>query len=146
MIFQTSLVYCTKCKTKTETKDIKTLVGKNEKPYQKGKCRICNTNKISFLVSTKDSKTNTNKQPPVINVLENKVAGDLISLSAELHKPARRNYIRRKTLVYGIDDLWQVDLVEMDTGDIKGISKINKGIKYLLTIIETSPSVSTSRK
>ena len=47
---------------------------------------------------------------------------------------ARRNYPRRRTLVHGIDDLWQVDLVEMDTGKIKEISKINKGIQYLLTI------------
>ena len=36
----------------------------------------------------------------------------------------------------GIDDLWQADLVEMDSGTLKGISKLNKGYKYLLTIID----------
>lgn len=55
----------------------------------------------------------------------------------ELHKPARRNYPRRSTITLGIDDLWQADLVEMDSGNLKGISKINKGYKYLLTIIDT---------
>ncbi|XP_070170801.1 uncharacterized protein [Polyergus mexicanus] len=34
----------------------------------------------------------------------------------ELHKPARRNYPRRSTITLGIDDLWQADLVEMDSG------------------------------
>ncbi|XP_070172160.1 uncharacterized protein [Polyergus mexicanus] len=55
----------------------------------------------------------------------------------ELHKPARRNYPRRSTITLGIDNLWQADLVEMDSGNLKGISKINKGYKYLLTIIDT---------
>ena len=54
----------------------------------------------------------------------------------ELLKPARRNYPLRRTLVYGIDDLWQANLVEMDTGNTKIISKINKEIKYLLTVID----------
>lgn len=55
----------------------------------------------------------------------------------ELHKPARRNYPRRSTITLGVDDLWQADLVEMDSGNLKGISKINKGYKYLLTVIDT---------
>lgn len=55
----------------------------------------------------------------------------------ELHKQVRRNFPRRKVITLGIDDLWQADLVEMDTGNIKGISKINNGFKYLLTIIDT---------
>ena len=38
--------------------------------------------------------------------------------------------------MYGIDDLWQADLVEMDSGNLKGISKINKGYKYMITIID----------
>lgn len=31
----------------------------------------------------------------------------------ELHKAARRIYPRRKTVLKGINDLWQIDLVEM---------------------------------
>jgi transposase InsO family protein len=48
----------------------------------------------------------------------------------ELHKPARKNYPRRKMIMKAIDDLWQIDLVEMQK-----FSKINKGYKYILTII-----------
>ena len=49
----------------------------------------------------------------------------------ELHKPARKNFARRKVKIKGIDDLWQADLAEMGT-----YAKINKGFKYLLTVID----------
>lgn len=50
----------------------------------------------------------------------------------ELHKPARKNFIRRHVTVKGIDDLWQADLVEMIP-----YSAENKGYRYLLTVIDT---------
>jgi len=31
----------------------------------------------------------------------------------ELHAPARRNFSQRRVIVWGYDDLWQADLVEM---------------------------------
>jgi len=34
-------------------------------------------------------------------------------LARELHAPARKNFLRRKVVTLGIDDLWQADLVEM---------------------------------
>ena len=49
----------------------------------------------------------------------------------ELHKPARRNYPRRKVDIRGLDETWQADLVEMVS-----YSRYNKGYKYLLTIID----------
>ncbi len=49
----------------------------------------------------------------------------------ELHKPARRNYPRRKFDVRGLDETWQADLVEMQP-----YSKENKGYRYLLTVID----------
>lgn len=49
----------------------------------------------------------------------------------ELHRPARKNFVRRKVFVKGIDDLFQVDLVEM-----KPYAKVNKGKKYILMIID----------
>ena len=50
----------------------------------------------------------------------------------ELHKQARKNFIRRKVVMKGIDDLWQADLVEMGA-----YSLYNKNYRYLLTIIDT---------
>lgn len=48
----------------------------------------------------------------------------------ELHKPARKNFPRRCTVLKGINDLFQGDLVE-----IGKYSKVNKNFKYLFTII-----------
>lgn len=53
------------------------------------------------------------------------------SLVEELHKPARRNYPRRKFNMRGLDETWQADLVEMQP-----YARENKDIKYLLTIID----------
>lgn len=49
----------------------------------------------------------------------------------ELHKPARKVYQRRPTILKGIDDLWQADLVEMIP-----YARENKGYRYLLTVID----------
>ena len=49
----------------------------------------------------------------------------------ELHKPARRNYPRRKVDIRGLDETWQADLVVMES-----YWRINKGYKYLLTVID----------
>ena len=48
----------------------------------------------------------------------------------ELHKPARKNFPRRCVVVKGINDLFQIDLVDMQK-----YSKFNKGYKYILAVI-----------
>jgi regulator of sigma D len=48
----------------------------------------------------------------------------------ELHKPARKNFKRRRVIVKGINDLLQGDLVEMIP-----YYRENKNYKYLLTVI-----------
>jgi IS30 family transposase len=55
-----------------------------------------------------------------------------VQLANELHKPARVNYKRRKVIMKGIDDLWQIDLVEMHEFATK-----NKNYNYVLTVIDT---------
>lgn len=49
----------------------------------------------------------------------------------ELHKYKRKYFPRRHVILKGIDDLFQADLVEMIP-----LSKINKGYKYILTVID----------
>jgi len=49
----------------------------------------------------------------------------------ELHAPARRNFPRRRIIVWGYDDLWQADLVEM-----RPYTRFNGGYHYILTIID----------
>lgn len=51
---------------------------------------------------------------------------------AELHKPARKNFQRRPFDMRGIDDTWQIDLVE-----VIPFARNNKGYKYLLIVIDT---------
>ena len=48
-----------------------------------------------------------------------------------LHKPIRKKFSRNKVIVPGIDDTWQIDLVDMQKH-----AKLNKGFHYILTIID----------
>ena len=48
-----------------------------------------------------------------------------------LHKPVKKQFTRNKIIVFGIDDTWQADLVDMQK-----FSKENKGFKYILTVID----------
>lgn len=50
----------------------------------------------------------------------------------ELHSPARRNFPRRRVIIKGLRDLFQIDLVEMIP-----YAKENKNFKYILTCINT---------
>ena len=52
-------------------------------------------------------------------------------LAEELHKPITRNFRKRRVISYGVDKIWAADLVEMQK-----YSKWNKGVKYLLMIID----------
>ena len=52
-------------------------------------------------------------------------------LAEELHKPITRNFRKRRVISKGIDKIWAADLVEMQK-----YRKWNKGIKYLLMVID----------
>lgn len=49
----------------------------------------------------------------------------------ELHKPARKNFKRRRIIIKGLDDLWQADLAEMGN-----YAKENRNFKYILVVID----------
>ena len=53
------------------------------------------------------------------------------TLSYTLHKPRRRRFPTLPTMVYGINDQFVMDLV-----DLPKLGKWNKGYKYLLTVID----------
>ena len=52
-------------------------------------------------------------------------------LANELQKLITRNFSKRTVISNGIDKIWAADLVEMQT-----FSKWNKGVKYLLMVID----------
>lgn len=53
-----------------------------------------------------------------------------LTLVDELHRQARKNFLRRSTIMIGINDTLQADLVEMIP-----YAKQNGGMKYILTVI-----------
>jgi len=59
---------------------------------------------------------------------EKKVPRRLVN---ELHAPARRNFPRRHVTVWGYDNLWQANLVEM-----RPYMRFNRGYYYFLTVID----------
>ena len=48
-----------------------------------------------------------------------------------LHKPIRRKFVRRKTIVAGIDYQWQGDLA-----DVSNLAKYNNKYRYLFCLID----------
>ena len=64
-------MYCVKCKRKTETKDVRNVVSKNNRLMLRGVCVVCGTTKTQFvkapqggdLVSSLNSITSNIKLP-----------------------------------------------------------------------------------
>ena len=52
-------------------------------------------------------------------------------LAEELHKPVIKKFERERVNVNSIDEIWAADLIDM-----QAFSKLNKGLKYLLTVID----------
>ena len=52
-------------------------------------------------------------------------------LAEELHKPITRKFKKRKVYLIFIDNIWGADLADMQL-----ISKFNKGIRFLLYVID----------
>lgn len=61
-------------------------------------------------------------------------------IANELHKSVRKNFPRRKVVVKGFDDLWQCDLIDMTK-----YYKVNKGFKYIITVIDVFSKYAWSR-
>ena len=53
-----------------------------------------------------------------------------IKIVNELHRNARKNFIRRRTIIKGYRDLWQIDLAEMQQ-----YADENDGFRYILVCI-----------
>ena len=53
------------------------------------------------------------------------------SMANELHKPVRKKFLKRFVFVRHVDDVWGMDLIELQT-----LAKKNSGYKYILMIID----------
>ena len=65
----------------------------------------------------------------LVNSPQNSLNNEI--LANELHKPIIKNFKRRKAYSLSKDNIWVVDLADM-----RLISEFNKGIKYLLCVID----------
>ena len=52
-------------------------------------------------------------------------------LSYTLHKPRRKRFATTPVMVFGMDEQWVADLI-----DVRNIRKENNGYRYLLTVID----------
>ena len=64
-----------------------------------------------------------------LNFVKNPLDNEI--LAKELHKPIIKNFKRRKVYFSFKDNIWGVDLADMQL-----ISKYNKGVRYLLCVID----------
>ena len=48
-----------------------------------------------------------------------------------MHKPAIKHFRKRRVIVFGINEIWGADLVDM-----QAFAKENDGVKYLLCVID----------
>ena len=55
----------------------------------------------------------------------------MVDLAEEFDKPIQRKFKKRRVLVNGIHRLWAAELVDM-----QAFSKFNRGVKYLLAVID----------
>src|SRR5437870_1165874 len=77
-------------------------------------------------IKSKNLKEGSNEERSI-----EKVVGPFEKLSEELHNPIRRKFDRCHVNLFGIDDTWGADLVEMQE-----LSKENKGYRYMLNVID----------
>ena len=77
-----------------------------------------------------DKKSQGSGRPlsPALQLANNK---ENMQLADELHKPIIRKFKKRKVYSSFRDNIWGVDLADMQS-----LSKYNKGIKYLLCAID----------
>ena len=61
-------------------------------------------------------------------------------LAYTLHKPLRKRFSRNKTIVFYIDELWQMDLC--DTSSLK---QFNDGETFILSIIDVFSNIGIAR-
>lgn len=64
------------------------------------------------------------------NIAFNQCIMEKSEIVNEIHKPARVNFPRRKYKLFGIDDLFEADLIE-----VRNYAKQNKNFNYILTVI-----------
>ena len=75
------VMYCVKCKTKTESNNVIEVITKNNRKMLKSTCLVCGSKKSSFV---------SNKTGEGLGDILNNTIGKLGNLGVELHLPANK--------------------------------------------------------
>src|SRR2546428_579412 len=77
-------LYCVKCKSKTETRDIQNVVSKNDRPMLRGVCVVCGTTKTQF---AKKSPSNGGDLVSSLNSVTRNIKLPWAKFEGEMHLP-----------------------------------------------------------
>ena len=77
-------MYCVKCKSKTETRDIQNVVSKNDRPMLRGVCVVCGTTKTQF---AKKSPSNGGDLVSSLNSVTRNIKLPWAKFEGEMHLP-----------------------------------------------------------
>ena len=99
--------YCTSCKNKTMSKDVKIEKTKNNRLRAISYCTVCGRVKSTFIKDQREIE------------------------AKELHRRVVRKFVKRRIVTKGIDDLWVADLLIM-----KQYARENKWYKYILNVMD----------
>ena len=113
--------------------DPKVIKTKNNRKMMLSRCSTC-SNKKSIFVSQGSGWLDSlrlNTTASGFKKLKNTTKPSSSILADELHKPIIRKFNKRKVYSQFKDNIWGVDLADMQS-----LSRKNKGIKYLLCAID----------
>ena len=116
-------------KTKTEIEKDEAVIFRNTDIVQNFDTKICGHLCLYVLKSLSLGKT----YREILDYLTIKGAGIVWTnnMANELHKPVRKNFMKRFVFVRHVDDIWGADLIEL-----KKLSKKNSGFRYILMVID----------
>ena len=125
------LSYCLICRRNTESINPKVSKTTNGKAMILSTCAICGSKKSKFIKQQEAKGLLSNLVISKVSESGAKLIPENEQLANELHKPIIRKLEKRKVYSTFKDNIWGVDLADMQL-----LSKYNKGIRFLLCVID----------
>ena len=77
-------MYCLRCKTKTETKDVQNVTSKNNRPMLRGICSVCGKTKTQFVKGSQQGGDLVSS----LNSLTSSISLPWTKFKGEMHLPS----------------------------------------------------------
>ena len=115
---------------KTKQEKNKAVIQRNTDIVQKAGTQICGHLCLYVLKSLTSGKTFREILDSLTTTTDAGIQWTN-NMANELHKPVRKNFLKRFVFVRHVDDVWGADLIELPT-----LSKKNSGFRYILMVID----------